>query len=64
MDVHLKLGLMLQSRAKYTVFVVCQSYQRGIFRMVLKLSLHHHQVGSSNAGAPETSAKSGTLFLL
>jgi len=31
--------------------------------MVLKLSLHH-QVGSSNAGAPETSAKSGTLFLL
>ena len=28
-------------KAKYTAFVVCQSYRRGIFRMVLKLSLHH-----------------------
>ena len=35
---------MLQSRAKYTVFVACQSYQRGIFAMVLKWNLHHPQV--------------------
>jgi len=41
-NVHLKLRVMLQSRAKYTVFVACQLYQRGIFAMVLICSLHHH----------------------
>jgi len=32
---------MLQSRVKYTVSVECQSYQRGIFAMVLKWSLQY-----------------------
>jgi len=35
-DVHLKLRLMLKSRAKYTVFEACRSYKRGIFAMVFK----------------------------
>jgi len=37
----LRLLLMLQ-RASDTVFVASQSYQRGMFAMVLKWGLHHH----------------------
>jgi len=32
---------MLQTRVRYTVFVARQSYQRGIFAMVSKWTLHH-----------------------
>jgi len=40
-DVHLRIQLMLQTRVRYTLFVARQSYQRGIFVMVSKWTLHH-----------------------
>jgi len=33
---------MLQTRARYTIFVARQNYQREKFGMGLKLNLHHH----------------------
>jgi len=38
---------MLLTRLSYTVFVARQNYQRGIFSMVLKRSLHCQWVGYS-----------------
>jgi len=38
---------MLQSRAKYTAFSACQSFQRIIFAMVLNRNFHHRQMGYS-----------------
>jgi len=36
------MPLMLQTRARYAVFVARQNYQRRNFAMGLKLNLHHH----------------------
>ena len=43
-DVILRVWLLLQTGAWYTVFVARQTYQRGIFVLGLKFSFHHHQV--------------------
>jgi len=36
------MPLMLQTSARYTVFVARQNYQRGNCAMGLKFNLHHH----------------------
>ena len=55
----LKLWLMLQSRAKYTVFIACQSYQTN-FCDGLEMKLTPPLDGIQQAGATETAAKSVT----
>jgi len=62
----LKLRLMLQSRAKYTVFVVCQSYQRNFcdgLEMKLTPPLDRIQHAGETAGK-ETAEKALLLILL
>jgi len=60
----LKLRLMLQSRAKYTAYLACQSFQRIIFALVLKWNLHHHQLGYSKLVHQKQLRKALFLVLL
>ena len=62
-DVHLKLRLMLQSRAKYTVFVACQLYQRN-FCDVLEMKFTSPLGVIQQACAPKQLGKALLLVLL
>jgi len=52
---------MLQTRTKYTVFVARQSYQKKFFDW-LEIKFTSPLGAIQQAGAPETAAKSVTLF--
>jgi len=56
---NLKLRLILQSRAEYTVFVACQSYHRN-FCDGLEMKFTSPLGGIKQAGAAEAAGKSIT----